>query len=705
MSEKARPLRVVGRREIRESDNDADIMEHLCYDEQGNLMIEETVEVSADDAAVIVQQVAQRRESALRLVDALSPSAFAVYLAFQAALEAPAEAEAVRRRLDGDPDHLLVAVRLPSFDWYTAAEKAFAAVVALLVVDRLEIKFATTIVMTEWNREANGYRLPARTLLSAAKRVHTIATFAGDDQLPPDLRPFCDIVLDLSSIGVACFEKAISREFDWPAEHVGWSPTIDLDLLAPELLDAVVDRAPDITSVVPFLGRLLNARAVARAQSKARAAEEERKKAAKSAPATEVLRPTSPKLEDLHGYGAAAEWGRSLVDDLRLYAAGKLGWIDVDGGCLLHGAPGTGKTLMAGALAASAGLPFIAASFAQWTATGRSYQGDTISAMRKTFALANEHAPCILFIDEIDSIPARGSSQQHDDYWVPIVNALLECLDGSSRREGVVVLAACNNPAALDPALVRSGRLDRRFEIGLPDEDALLRIFGHHLPGADLEDLAPAATVLAGSTSGADVARIAREARRVARRAGREVTAQDLLAIAMPPDPLSPRDRRLVAVHEAGHAVACLAQGRIPDSLSVVAGQVNHGGVLVAHGLGMGRLAEVEAEVVVRLAGRAAEEVILGEPSAGAENDLKFATALVVQAFGNSGLGGRLLHGERVDGHLVEARLRELYGRALRLIGERRQAVEALADLAMERRVLGKKALEAFAAEHGSGGR
>ena len=230
------------------------------------------------------------------------------------------------------------------------------------------------------------------------------------------------------------------------------------------------------------------------------------------------------------------------------------------------------------------------------------------------------------------------------------------------------------------------------------------RIFAHHLPDLCADVIGPVATVLAGTCSGADAARIAREARRIARRAKRDIVGEDLLAIAMPPDKRSERDRRLVAVHEAGHAIALLAVGRVPDALSIVPDGGRHGGVRSDTDFGMGRLGEIETEVVTLLAGRAAEEIILGEPSAGAGNDLEKATSLVKRTLGVAGLGGRLLYDEQVSGTEVESRLRDLYGRALRLIGQHRGAVEALADLALEKRVLARRALAAFAAEHGLGG-
>ncbi|MDV3166761.1 MAG: AAA family ATPase, partial ['Waltheria sp.' little leaf phytoplasma] len=184
---------------------------------------------------------------------------------------------------------------------------------------------------------------------------------------------------------------------------------------------------------------------------------------------------------------------------------------------------------------------------------------------------------CMLLIDEIDAIRGRGRGGDADGWWTAIVTCLLECLDGTTRRKGVIVLGACNVVENLDAAMIRLGRLDRHFEIGLPDETALLGIMRHHMPDADAEALVPAATALAGSTSGADVARIAREARRGARRERRAVTAQDLLDVAMPPDLRPAHLRRLIAVHEAGHAVVGILLGHVPQCLSTVRAGMSNG--------------------------------------------------------------------------------------------------------------------------------
>ena len=415
----------------------------------------------------------------------------------------------------------------------------------------------------------------------------------------------------------------------------------------------------------------------------------------------EVQRPTSPVLGDLAGYGAAAAWASDLAIDIAAFRSGEIAWQDVDQGCLLVGPPGTGKTLFARAAAATCDLPLIATSYAQWQSAGTGHMGDVIRSIRTVFAAAEANVPCILFIDEIDAIRGRGTDERDDAWWTAITTCLLECLDGISRVEGIVTIGACNHADKLDPALVRSGRLDRRFEISLPDEPALLRILVHHAPDVSPTDLEPIATALAGTISGADVARMTREAKRAARRGKRAMTGVDVMSAVLPAET---RPREIVwrtAVHEAGHTVAFLVGGHVPDALSLVSGGGMSGHV---RGLGVreveGRLGDLEARVLPMLAGRAAEDVILGEPSAGAFSDLEQASAVLSNVESAFGLGGHLTPGghDRVS---VEGRIRRIYGDALMLVVRHRAAIVELARLAVERRVLSRAVIEAFGRERG----
>jgi cell division protease FtsH len=419
-----------------------------------------------------------------------------------------------------------------------------------------------------------------------------------------------------------------------------------------------------------------------------------------------------PLLSDMHGLGGAKPWGMALIQDLRDYGAGRLAWAEVDKGCLLTGAPGTGKTSFARALAREAKVHFVATSYAQWQAHREGHLGHVTQAIRKAFSEALLQSPSILFIDEIDTIPARGTGKWNDDWWTSITNTLLECMDGFERREGVVVIAACNDPARLDPALVRSGRLDRHIEIPLPDVPSLVGIFRTHLgddlAGADLRDAALAAR---GHT-GADVERFVREARGRARRANRPINPTDLLDAVRNGQPEWPADvRRRVAYHEAGHAIALLGLGiGEPKALSI-------GG---AGGFAESDLGEMRAItrshlvmfLVALLAGRAAEELIFSEVTAGAggseESDLGRATALATRMETDYGLGafGLVCIPGGSSGHdllllntlrsAVSDTINRAYADALELLRKNQDALEALATALFDASYLDRADIQAI---------
>lgn len=354
-------------------------------------------------------------------------------------------------------------------------------------------------------------------------------------------------------------------------------------------------------------------------------------------------------LENLHGYGAARTWGLQLATDLNLWQRKKLAWSDVDRGLLLSGPPGVGKTIFARALANTCGVNFVATSVAQWQADG--HLGDTLKAMRKEFAKASVDAPSILFIDELDSIGDRATfPADHANYSSQVVNALLECLDGTSARDGVVVVGATNHPDKIDPAVRRPGRLDRHVIIDLPNQDDRLAILRQHL-GSDalvnLEDLGPRTETMAG----ADLAQLVRDAKRQARREGRSVTLSDLTSQLPPMIPVTGPFRRAAAIHESGHALVGirLEYGKFRGAF--VHRQLNP------------RLKEQQAgaagfelpvvwlrneqrfrdQICVLLAGIAVEKLIFGSHSDGAEADLAEATRLALEMETQNGMGTKFL--------------------------------------------------------------
>lgn len=197
------------------------------------------------------------------------------------------------------------------------------------------------------------------------------------------------------------------------------------------------------------------------------------------------------RIETLAGYGKARDWALGLKQDLELWQAAKLAWDDMSVKLLLSGPPGTGKTQFAKALCNSLQVPLIATSVATWLEPG--YLGDVLKRMSASFAEAEAAAPSILFIDEIDGIGKRGSSGEWNSYWDSIVNRALELLNGAAKTSGVIVVAATNNPDAIDRALLRSGRLETHIPIPRPDTTALIGIIRHHLKG-DLDSVVASAS-------------------------------------------------------------------------------------------------------------------------------------------------------------------------------------------------------------------
>ncbi len=420
--------------------------------------------------------------------------------------------------------------------------------------------------------------------------------------------------------------------------------------------------------------------------------------------------PPAPGLDGLYGMDEAVDWGRAVALDLRAYRAGYLAWSDVDRGCLLSGPPGTGKTTFAKRLASECNVPLIHTSFSTWDTAGKQgYLSDLQKAMRASFEDAKGRAPCIMLVDELDAIPSRRTTR-HDDYWTPVVACLLECLDGIGGREGVVVVATTNHPEAIDPAVVRSGRLDRRIHVPLPDTNSLAAILtgyvGDSLSAGELRQVSVHGAAV-GST-GADVERWCRGARRRARAESRSVTADDLLAEAVGRQRhRSPQRMRQVAYHESGHAVlVALRQSGLLQSVSIVQSGQSGGGASWQIEPGGDTLEDLDIVLRELLAGRAAEELVLEIPGGGSggppESDLARATLLAASAELAWGLGERLTwradpQAETLPGLLaahrdvaarVEQRLREALQAAKDMLAAHRHQLDALAAALMKRQAL-----------------
>ncbi|HEU4941323.1 MAG TPA: ATP-dependent zinc metalloprotease FtsH, partial [Candidatus Eisenbacteria bacterium] len=399
-------------------------------------------------------------------------------------------------------------------------------------------------------------------------------------------------------------------------------------------------------------------------------------------------------------------------------------------GVLLVGAPGTGKTLLARAVAGEAGVPFFSMSGSEFV---EMIVGVGAARVRDLFRLARESAPAIVFIDELDSIGrARGlvaiggSSEQEQT-----LNQILTEMDGFSSREGIIVLAATNQPDILDRALLRPGRFDRRVVVNLPDRkgrEAILRVHTRNVPldqDVSLGEIASATPGLAG----ADLRNLVNEAARLAaRREETEVHAKDFFdalekVVLGPERPLllSRDDRERIAYHEGGHAVLGLL---VPGADPV------HRVSIVPRGQALGVTYQrpendrynypesyLRARLIGMLGGRAAEEVVFGTRTTGAQNDIEQATQLardMVTRWGMSdklgmvqlaprenpylagpdGFGGRSPISEstasEVDAEVLRI-IRESHDEAKRLLETNRGALDKLAEALLSRETLDER--------------
>ncbi|AJC79815.1 ATP-dependent peptidase M41 family protein [Rhizobium etli bv. phaseoli str. IE4803] len=359
-----------------------------------------------------------------------------------------------------------------------------------------------------------------------------------------------------------------------------------------------------------------------------------------------------PTLSDMHGFGSSLiEWGHDLAKDIADYKAGIIPWRDVENGVLISGPPGVGKTMFASVLANTCKVPIIYGSASRWQEAGA--LDEHLKAMRASFDKASETSPSILFIDEIDVFGNRGESDRNSAYMRSVLTALLQLLDGFERREGVVVVGACNNPNHLDSAIKRPGRLDRHIAVPLPDAAARRSILKVHcgvtLCSADYEVFDMATEGM----SGADIERLVRDARRAARRQSERLNGLHILDNLRPLVKLPAPYVHALAVHEAGHALVSHEVGYanvadIKISRWRVEGEYRALGC-VEYDVGADRPRTrtfFENAIAVCLGGIAAEIEVFGSFSQGAAGDeaadLNRATELATAMEGAFGMGHTL---------------------------------------------------------------
>jgi cell division protease FtsH len=405
-------------------------------------------------------------------------------------------------------------------------------------------------------------------------------------------------------------------------------------------------------------------------------------------------------------------------------------------GVLIVGPPGTGKTLLARAVAGEAGVPFFSLSGSDFV---EMFVGVGAARVRDLFMQAVKNAPSIIFIDELDAIgKARGVSMLNgNDEREQTLNQLLAEMDGFDPNQGVIIMAATNRPEILDAALLRPGRFDRQILVDRPDIKGRTKILELHAKKVKLSpdlDLAIVAAKTPGFV-GADLANIVNEAALLAARQDKvfiemaefdEAIERVVAGLQKKSHVINPKEKRIVAYHESGHAlVAELVPGADPVSkISIIPrgiAALGYTSQLPTEDRYLMTRSELLARICVLLGGRVAEEIIFGDISTGAQNDLQRATEIartMITQFGMSEkLGLASLEGPRRSTFLmvptqspkdyseetarlvdeeVKQILTEAHTRARDLLISRRAALEELAKLLLEKEVVDRPALQAI---------
>ena len=349
------------------------------------------------------------------------------------------------------------------------------------------------------------------------------------------------------------------------------------------------------------------------------------------------------RFSDVAGEDEAKESLAEIVDYLHNPEKYTQAGAAMPKGILLVGPPGTGKTMLAKAVAGEANVPFFSISGSEFV---EMFVGMGASKVRDLFKQAKEKAPCIVFIDEIDAIGQKRNAGGYggNDEREQTLNQLLTEMDGFEENTGVIILAATNRPESLDPALTRPGRFDRRVPVELPDlqgREAILKVHAKKINAADDVDFHAIARMAAGA-SGAELANIINEAALRAVRSGRTVVNQSDLEESIEVviagyqkknAVLSDHEKRVEAYHEIGHALVAAKQSNSApvQKITIIPRTSGALGYTMQVETGDKHLMskeEIENKIATFTGGRAAEEVVFGSVTTGASNDIEQATKL-----------------------------------------------------------------------------
>lgn len=441
------------------------------------------------------------------------------------------------------------------------------------------------------------------------------------------------------------------------------------------------------------------------------------------------------KFSDVAGLKEEKEEVKELIDFLKNPKKFQKLGARIPKGVLLVGPPGTGKTLLARAVAGEANVPFFYISGSDFVEL---FVGVGASRVREMFKDAKRNAPCLIFIDEIDAVGRQrgtGLGGGHDER-EQTLNQLLTEMDGFGENEGIIIMAATNRPDVLDPALLRPGRFDRQVTVSLPDaqeREAILKVHARNkildkdvniknlslrtpgFSGADLENLLNEAALLA----------VRRDKAAITMDEIDEATDRVLMGPAKVSRKITDKEKRLVAIHESGHAVIGI---KLEDANEVHKITIIPRGVAGGYTMMLPReekiaimtKKELEAQIIGLLAGRVSEEMFLGEITTGASDDFKRATNIaraMVTEYGMSDLGpvqyeqksegvflgrdyGKTKNFSDKVAHEIDEEVRkiveECYGIAKKILKENKDLVHLLADTLVEHETLTKEQIDSL---------
>ncbi|MEY9881221.1 AAA family ATPase [Bradyrhizobium sp. USDA 329] len=524
--------------------------------------------------------------------------------------------------------------------------------------------------------------------LSRGRSVVGVATDPGR-QLPRTLTAAADIEIELGDLDTGSVGTAMRSRFPGAAVAV---PADALTAL--QLDDVVAAMRPGVSpeEAVELMRRASRRRSAGNDIS------------------------TAPDLATAVEFGAAREFGLALAQDIRDFKDGRQSWADSMKGGLFFGKPGTGKSVLCASIAAAAGVPLLRFSVASMF-DKNSHLGTVIEAFKNMMSQAAAIGSCcIVVLEEIEFIPRRDRLDDRGggkSFWLPIIDLVMLLTDagiaanepngGAGRPVGIFILGCTNHLDMVEPALLRPNRLERAVEVLPPDIAGIANVLRFHL-GCALagEDISAVARSLEGATA-AECMAVVRAAKRTARHAGRPMALADFAAAAHGDDDRSPQVVWRTAVHEAAHAVATIATG---EGGLVYVSIERHGGHTAVEGDrdDLPTLAAIERTAVCLLAAGAAESSIVGSLSTGwsgtDRSDLGRVALLLSHVHACSGLAGKLfvranmdaaLEAVRADpelGRAVEDHVRQLYARAVALVGRHRDRIVAVAEALVDKRHL-----------------